>query len=284
MSRFKFTLFLLSHIFVTQAHVQEVVKVKTGFATAIVCPVPPELVTIDNAKHFSIQNFGRYLLVKPLIKTVSSNMFIKSGPYSFQLVLVASNVADIEKKLVPSPSVASKEVLPLPTIESPSAGIELDKPKVVVSLAARKDLALALNEARSILPTFIKTPRRYAYSIQMSNIILGLDYIMQIKNKMFVICTLINNSRTPYEVDLIQFRLIEQQRNLIFFKKTTEESELAPVREFYARHVGSSKVSRMLFIFDTQAFADTTLLEIKCTEKDGEREVFLRVPGSYIEK
>jgi hypothetical protein len=41
-----------------------VVRVKPGFATVIVCPMPPELVSVGNPQQFTVQNSGNYLLVK----------------------------------------------------------------------------------------------------------------------------------------------------------------------------------------------------------------------------
>ena len=79
MRTFLVCILFISSGFSALAQQPKVVKVKPGFATVIVCPVQPELVSVGNPDKYSAQNAGRYILVKPLVNSGSTNMFIKAG-------------------------------------------------------------------------------------------------------------------------------------------------------------------------------------------------------------
>ncbi|RMD94307.1 MAG: DUF4138 domain-containing protein [Calditrichaeota bacterium] len=269
----------------TNLHAQQqkkLVRVKPGFATVIVCPAPPDLVTIGNAKQFSIQNSGNFILVKPLVSQGSTNMFIKAGANSYHLILTVSATPDLEVKLAPN-FLASKSPPPPVTSNSGNDHNHVGAAPDIRTDSRKRELRRILSRARSILPAYLRKPRRYTYSVKESNVILALDYMVQIQDKLFVICTLVNNSKIPYDIGFVRFKLKDQARSMLFFSKTTKETELEPIQELYRQSIKPKSFGRMLFIFDKQGFTNKSKLEIKCIEERGHRDLVLEAPGSYVE-
>lgn len=267
-----------------QAQQQRVVRVTPGFATVIMCPAEPELVTIGDSQSFTVQNSGRFLLVKPVTRAGSTNMFIKSAGESFHLILQVSERPDLEVRLAsatPPAPVAGPPAGSTTTAGSGSNGG--DQASSEVRLTARKSLGQVLQTARSVLPPYLRTPRRYTYSVKESGVVLALDYMVQIEDKLFVLCTIVNNSNIPYDIGYVRFKLIDVAPSFIFFSKKIKETELEPIREAYQANVKPKSSSRLLFIFEKHGFTDNSRLEIKCIEESGHRDLTLEVPGSYVE-
>jgi hypothetical protein len=266
-----------------EARQQKVVRVKPGYATVIVCPAPPELVTVGNSQQFNVQNSGNYILVKPVVNSGSTNMFIKTGMETYNLVLQVSDTPDLEIRLVPA--APSRALPPAPTPESGK-----DVGRNHVDLNTKNGVALKGKEfeaisprARSVLATHLKTPRRYTYSVKNSDVVLALDHMVQIEDKLYMICTIVNNSRIPYDIGFVRFKLVDQARSLLVFKKKVKETEIEPVREFYSSMIKPNASGRLLFVFDKQGFSDKSTIEIKCDEESGRRDLTLNVPGSYVQ-
>jgi hypothetical protein len=261
---------------------QRTVRVKPGFATVIVCPVPPELVSVGNSQQFTVQNSGNYVLVKPTVSSGSTNMFIKAGMESYNLVLQVSDSPDLEIRLLPA---SPNRTLPAaPEKETKSDGRNHSGSPTKNDAAPKaKELAEISPKARSILTSYMKAPRRYTYSVKNSNVILALDHMVQIEDKLYMICTLINNSKIPYDIGYVRFKLIDQNRSMLLFKKKVKETEIEPAREFYNPNIKPDASSRLLFVFDKQGFSDKSTIEIKCNEESGRRDLVLAVPGSYVE-
>jgi hypothetical protein len=264
------------------AQSQRIVRLKPGFSTVIVSPAPPDLVTIGSPEDYAIQNSGNFILVKPLVTRGSTNMFIKVGAESYHLILSISDTPDLEVRLAQTP-LTSKNPSPSNGSRPGNGNTNTDKPSATVKLSATRDLRPVLAKARSILPAYLRTPRRYTYSIKDSDVILALDYMVQIQDKLFVLCTLVNSSNIPYDVGYVRFKLIDQARSFIFFKKKIKESELEPIREVYKQRIHPNTASRMVFIFDKHGFSDRSKLQIKCIEESGRRDLVLEVPASYVE-
>jgi hypothetical protein len=129
----------------------------------------------------------------------------------------------------------------------------------------------------------MKTPRRYTYSVKNSNVILAVDHMVQIEDKFYMICTLVNNSRIPYDIGYVRFKLIDQNRSLLVFKKKVKETEIEPVREFYNPKIKPDTTGRLLFVFDKQGFSSKSTIEIKCSEENGRRDLVLTVSGSSVQ-
>ncbi|MGH7600057.1 MAG: DUF4138 domain-containing protein [bacterium] len=270
----------------TEARQQKVVRVKPGFATVIVCPTPPELVTVGNSQQFAVQSSGNYVLVKPAVSSGSTNMFIKAGMNTYNLVLQVSATPDLEIRLLPTAPAQSLPVTPTPAPDKNAT----DGARNHVDLNSKNGAALKGKEfesispkARTILSSFLKTPRRYTYSVKNSNVILALDHMVQIENKLYMICTIVNNSKIPYDIGFVHFKLIDQNRSLLVFKKKVKETVIEPVGDFYSSSVKPNTSGRMLFVFDKQGFSDKSTIEIKCDEESGRRVLTLNVPGSYVQ-
>lgn len=260
---------------------RRLVRVKPGFSTVIVCPAPPELVTVGSPENYAIQNSGNFILVKPLVSRGSTNMFIKVGAASYHLILNIAEQPDLEVRLE-QPSLATKNP-PRNGSQAGSARLDAEEDTPTVKLSATRDLRPVLAKARSILPAYLRTPRRYAYSIKDSDVVLALDYMIQIEDKLFVLCTLVNSSTIPYDIGYVRFKLIDQARTFFFFTKKLKESELEPLREGYKQRIQPNTAGRLLFIFEKHGFSDRSKLQIKCIEESGRRDLVLEVPASYIE-
>jgi len=258
---------------------QRTVKVKPGFATVIVCPVPPELVSVGNSQNFTVQNSGNYVLVKPNVSSGSTNMFIKAGMDSYNLLLLVADSPDLEIRLLPtSPN------RPAPVVAPEKGGSKngATPPKNGASNQA-KTLEEISPKARSIISSYFKTPRRYTHSVKNSSVILALDHMVQIEDKLYMICSIVNNSKIPYDIGYVRFKLADYNRALGLFRKKVKETEIEPVREFYNTAVKPNSTGRLLFVFDKQGFSDKSTVEIKCNEESGRRDLLLSVPGSRVQ-
>ena len=264
------------------AQQQRVVHVKPGFATVIVAPAAPELVTIGNSKQFSVQTSGNYIVVKPLVGSGSTNMFVKAGGDSYNLVLVVSEKPDLEVRLLPSARVA-------PGASSPSVGQATRSVWKTNGTAKnsnsvkRRNLSGISKKAKAILPAYFKTRRPYTYSVKNSGVTLAIDYMVQVEDKLYMICTLINNSRIPYDIGFMGFKSIERKASYVFFQKTVKESDLEPIGEFYKPQLQPGKAGRLLFVFDKLGFKDKSIVRIKCIEESGNRDLVLELPASFVE-
>jgi hypothetical protein len=258
-----------------------VVRVKPGFATVIVCPTPPELVSVGNPQQFTVQSSGNYLLVKPTVSSGSTNMFIKAGADSYNLLLQASETPDLEIRLL--------STTPPKTAASPGKEVKTNG-HTKVDLTTKNGTSLKGKafesispKARSTLATYLQTPRPYTYSVKNSDVVLALDYMVQIEDKLYMICTIVNNSKIPYDVGYVTFKLIDQTRSYLFWKKKVRENEIEPVREFYNSNIKPNSTGRLIFVFDKQGFSNASNIEIKCDEESGRRVLALSVPGSYVQ-
>jgi hypothetical protein len=284
----KLSLFLAAVVLLFAARAetrqQKVVRVKPGFATVIVCPSPPELVTVGNSQQFTVQSSGNYVLVKPAVSSGATNMFIKAGMNTYNLILQVSATPDLEIRLLPTAPAPSLPAAPAP--EKSAA----DGARNHVDLSSKNGAALKGKEfetispkARTTLSSYLKTPRRYTYSVKNSDVILALDHMVQIEDKLYMICTIVNNSKIPYDIGFVHFKLVDHNRSLLVFKKKVKETAIEPVRDFYSPSIKPNTSGRMLFVFDKQGFSDKSTIEIKCDEESGRRVLTLNVPGSYVE-
>ena len=266
----------------SSAQQQRVVHLKPGFATVIVAPTAPELVTIGNSKHFTVQNSGNYIVVKPVVSSGSTNMFIKAGGDSYNLVLVVSEKPDLEVRLMPSTGLlpkASQQSISQATRKVWKANGKARNGKST----KRRKLQGISRKAMAILPSYLKTPRPYTYSVKNSGITLAVDYMVQVDDKLYMICTLINESSIPYDIGFVGFKIIERKSSYIFFQKTVKESELEPISEFYKPRLKPGSATRLLFVFDKLGFKDESIVRIKCIEESGNRDLVLELPASFVE-
>ena len=261
---------------------QRTVKVKPGFATVIVCPSPPELVSVGNSQSFTVQNSGNYILVKPNVSSGSTNMFIKAGMDSYNLVLQVADSPDLEIRLLPTTPTRPAPAVPEKEAKSDGSKNGAGSPKNGATNKA-KELEEISPKARSIISSYFKTTRRYTHSVKNSSVILALDHMVQIDDKLYLIGSVINNSKIPYDIGYVRFRLIDHNRSLGLFRKKVKETEIEPVREFYNPAVKPGTTGRLLFVFDKQGFSDKSTVEIKCNEESGRRHLVLTVPGSYVQ-
>jgi hypothetical protein len=93
----------------------------------------------------------------------------------------------------------------------------------------------------------------------------------------------VNNSKIPYDIGFVRFKIIEYNQSMLVFKKKAKETELEPIRDFYNSVIKPSALGRLLFVFDKQGFTDKSMVEIKCSEENGQRDLVLNVPASYVE-
>jgi len=261
---------------------KQTVRVTPGFATVIVCPVAPDLVTVGNMDAFSIQTAGNYVLVKPLITRGTTNMFIKAGNDSYNLLLQISDNPDLEVRLS-----SSQDLLEQVEPAKSSSEIAGQKGKSETALkeasASRRQPLTSLNrKAVSALSSLFKTQSRYTYSVNNSKVVFAIDHIKQIRDKFFVICTIINNSNIPYDVGYVRFSLIDYTRSYVFWKKKLKETEIEPTNEFYNTPVNAHSSGRLLFIFDKHGFSENSTFNVKCNEESGRRDLILEVPGAMI--
>lgn len=264
------------------AQAPSTVRVKPGFATIIVCPAPPELVTVGNPEQFSTQSSANYILVKPLVNQGSTNMFIKSGPDSYNLLLQVSAQPDLEIRLQPAAQPSANLAAEGKNGRSHQADNEAVTPPKSAPTKAVGLKALS-PKTKNVLNSYLKTPRPYTYSVVNSDVTFAVDHMAMIEEKLFVICTLVNKSRIPYDIGFVRFRLVENARSMLLFKKRVKEEELEPLQEAYTPRVESNKSTRMMFVFDKHGFSDRSDIEIKCSEESGRRDLAIKVPGSFVE-
>ena len=282
----KSIILLLSLTQIVQTQTQRIVKVAPGFATVIVCPAPPELVTVGNMDDFSVQSAGNYVLIKPLVSQGTTNMFIKSGDTSYNLILQISDTPDVEINLTGDkqaikrlPAEASGEIL-AGTNSSQHSKSDWQKDL----LPHRRETKATLPpEVQSILENRFKADNRYAVSVANSNVIFAIDHVKQIRKRLYITGTMINNSNIPYDIGFVQFTLVDYARSYIFWRKRLRETEIEPEREFYQSPIPPKTSGRLLFIFEKYGYAQNSTLRIKCSEESGRRNLTLEIPGSGIE-
>lgn len=274
-------LLLIASLVSLTAQSRQVVRVAQGYATVIVCPSPPDLVTVGNMDAFSVQTAGTYVLIKPLVNKGTTNMFIKAGADSYNLLLQISESPDLEVRLAP-PGAPLPQLLPEPNGAKPAA---TDDAEVAAKEAAsrRKPLSSINPKALAALSGLFKSIDRYTYSVNNSKIVFAIDHLKQIRDKLFVIGTIINDSNVPYDVGFVRFKLIDYQRNYLFWKKKIKETELEPINEYYNPSIKPHSAGRLLFVFDKHGFSENNFIQIKCDEENGHRDLVLEVPGSIVE-
>jgi len=153
------SLFILLLSYALFAQPERIVKVAPGFATVIVCPAPPDLVTVGNMDAFSVQSAGNYVLIKPLITSGTTNMFIKAGQESFNLLLQISDTPDLEVRLTPGLPASGVNPAPGQTdIESEFDGS-----------SRRKSMNSLSPKALAALSTRFNAANRYTYSVNNSS-------------------------------------------------------------------------------------------------------------------
>lgn len=231
---------------------------------------------------FSIQTAGNYVLVKPLITRGSTNMFIKAGADSYNLLLQISDNPDLEVRLSSSQEIFEQIV---PSEGSGATGAAKGKSEDALkraSVSRRQPLTSLNRKALIALSSLFKTQNRYTYSVNNSKVILAIDHIKQIKDRFFVIGTIINNSNIPYDVGYVRFSLVEYKRSYVFWKKKLKETEIEPTNEFFNTPINAHSSGRLLFVFGKHGFSATSALNIKCNEESGRRDLTLEVPGSMI--
>lgn len=269
--------------FRVSAQPNQVVRVAPGFATVIVCPVQPELVTVGNMDAFSIESAGNYILIKPLVSKGTTNMFIKAGAESFNLLIQVSDTPDLEVRLTSNQNPLQEFFPEDQAGDVKSVGDDSDLVKKRKALSRRKSLSSLSPKALALIANLFKSDNRYTYSVNNSKVIFAVDHMKQIKDKLFLICTIINNSNIPYDVGFVRFKMIDYASNFIFWKKKLKETDLEPVNEYYNSTVKPHTFGRLLFIFDKQGYSDQSTLNIKCNEESGRRDLVLEIPGSFIE-
>ncbi len=263
-----------------------IVRVKPGFATVIVCPMQPDLVTVGSPENFSAQSAGNFVLVKPLVSSGSTNMFIKAGPDSYNLVLQVSDKPDLEIRLQPTAqpqAPAHAQNGKASAAQGLAAHEEAEEPAPKSSTLRVKDLTSLSPKTRTMLGNYLRTPRPYTYSVVNSDVVFAVDHMLMIDNKLHVIATVANNSRITYDIGYVRFKLIERASSYIFFSKQVKAEEIEPVQEVFNARVLPNQSTRLLFVFDKVGLSDKSTLEIKCSEESGRRDLTVNVPGSFIE-
>lgn len=260
-----------------------VVRVKPGFATVIVCPMKPDLVTVGSPDNFSAQSVDNYVLVKPLVSSGSTNLFIKAGSDSYNLVLQVSDKPDLEIRLQSATRPPVSEELQNGKARN---GVHKEvegeaEPKS--STIRAKDLSSLSPKTRTMLGNYLRTPRPYTYSVVNSDVVLAVDHMTMIDNKLHIIATVVNNSKITYDVGYVRFKLIERASSYLFFSKQIKAEEIEPVQEVFNARVLPNQSTRLLFVFDKVGLSDKSMIEIKCSEESGRRDLTVNVPGSFIE-
>lgn len=272
-------LYVVGSVFAQQPNI---VRVKPGFATVIVCPMQPELVTVGSPENFSTQSAGNFVLVKPLVASGSTNMFIKAGSDSYNLVLQVSDKPDLEIRLQ---SATRAPVAEEAQNGKAHNGVHKDENEAESKSATLrvKDLASLSPKTRTMLGNYLRTPRPFAYSVVNSDVTFAVDHMTMIENKLHVIATVVNHSKITYDIGYVRFKLIERASSYIFFSKQIKAEEIEPVQEVFNARVLPNQSTRLLFVFDKVGLSDKSMLEIKCSEESGRRDLTVNVPGEFIE-
>ncbi len=262
---------------------QRIVKVSPGFATVVVCPAPPELVTVGNMDDFSVQSAGNYVLIKPLVGQGTTNMFIKAGKETYNMILQIADSPDVEVRLdAPAPVelLAKSDPAALPGSNGHSEDDWQD------DLLPRRQTRTASEippEVRVLLDTRFKPDDRYTHSVASSGVIFAIDHMKQMRDRLFVIGTIVNHSSIPYDIGLVQFTLIDYHRSYLFWRKKLREQDIEPAREYFTSPILPGTSGRLLFIFEKYGYPRDSTLRIKCSEESGRRDLLLEVPGAMIE-
>ena len=266
----------------TFAQQPSIVRVKPGFATVIVCPMQPDLVTVGSPDNFSAQSAGNFVLIKPLVSSGSTNLFIKSGADSYNLVLQVSDKPDLEIRLQ---SATRAPVAEEAQNVQARTGVHKDEAEAEPKSATLrvKDLASLSPKTRTMLGNYLRTPRPYTYSVVNSEVVFAVDHMTMIDNKLHVIATVVNNSKITYDIGYVRFKLIERASSYLFFSKQVKAEEIEPVQEVFNARVLPNQSTRLLFVFDKVGLSDKSMLEIKCSEESGRRDLTVNVPGAFIE-
>ncbi len=259
-----------------------VVRVKPGFATVIVCPMKPDLVTVGSPDNFSAQSVDNYVLVKPLVSSGSTNLFIKAGSDSYNLVLQVADKPDLEIRLQSAARPAAAEEAQNGKARNGAHKDEGEAEPKSTTLRV-KDLASLSPKTRTMLGNYLRTPRPYTYSVVNSDVVLAVDHMTMIDNKLHIIATVVNNSKITYDIGYVRFKLIERASSYIFFSKQIKAEEIEPVQEVFNARVLPNQSTRLLFVFDKVGLSDKSMLEIKCSEESGRRDLTVNVPGAFIE-
>ncbi len=106
---------------------------------------------------------------------------------------------------------------------------------------------------------------------------------LRIKDKFFLLVTIVNDSNIPYDVGYVRFKLVDYKRNFLFGKKKLKEMEMEPSNVYYNPRIPPHSSGRLLFVFDKHGFSEQNTLSIKCSEENGRRDLEIEVPGSIME-
>jgi hypothetical protein len=282
---FKFALIVIVIFINTRLSAQsnQVVRVTPGFATVIVCPITPELVSVGNVDAFSVQTAGNYILIKPLISKGTTNMFIKAGTESFNLLLQVTDTPDLEIRLVSKQNPLQEFFPEDQSADKENLQTDSETLRRKAAAARRKSLSSLNPKALSLIASLFRSTNRYTYSVTNSKVILAVDHMKQIKDKLFLICTIVNNSNIPYDVAYMRFHMVDYNRNYLFWSKKVKENELETVNEYYNATVKPHSFGRLLFVFEKQGYSSQSTLNIKCIEENGRRDLVLEIPGTFIE-
>jgi hypothetical protein len=284
----------LAHLFLmlffasmAMAQSERIVRVTPGYATVIVCPTTPELVTVGNMEAFSVQSAGSYVLIKPLVSSGATNMFIKAGSDTYNLLLQISDSPDMEVRLASAQKTPQQLSSGGTNGHTESTNGQPAQSQSVFESAASasspKPISSLSPKAMEELSGKYKITNRYAHSVNNSNVIFAVDYLKQFKDRLLVIGTIINNSNIPYDVGFVSFNRIDYKKNLVVMRKKVKETEMEPVEVYYDDTIPPHSSTRLLFVFEKHGFSYNSTLKIKCNEESGLRDLELEVPGSIIE-
>ena len=265
------------------AQSNQVVRVAPDFATVIVCPIAPDLVTVGNVDAFSVQTAGNYVLIKPLTNKGTTNMFIKAGAESFNLLIQVSDTPDLEVRLVSNQNSLQDFFPDDQSSRDERRKNDSESLRKRATEARRQSLSSLNPKALGLLANLFRSTNRYTYSVTNSKVIFAVDHMKQIKDKLFLICTVINNSNIPYDVGYVRFQMIDYQRSYLFWNKKLKENEVEPINEYYNATIKPHSFGRLLFVFEKEGYSSRSTLNIKCIEENGRRDLVLEVPGSMIE-
>ena len=233
MTKYSFLLLMLFIANLAVGQTEQIVRVTPGYASVVVCPVAPELVTVGNMDAFSVQSAGNYVLIKPLVSSGSTNMFIKAGKDSYNLILQVADQPDMETRLK-STSETLQQLPPDGTNGShaengtnghgastatAAAGSQSVLMSGTENSSTPKPISSLNTKALAELSSRYKATNRYAHSVNNSNVIFAIDYLKQFKDKLLVIGTIINNSNIPYDIGFVTFNRIDYKSSFVLFRK-----------------------------------------------------------------